>query len=77
VASKLAAAETSPQFGAVFDLPVPTTSSLSSVAQHHYLSSMQFDAKFGSELRKKVTNIIYNRKPAHLVRKKAAVANGV
>merc|ERR1712142_1003779 len=33
---------------------------LLSVAQRHYLSSMLFDANFGSQLRKKITDVIYN-----------------
>ena len=33
------------------------------VAQRHYLSSLLFDAQFGSQLRRKITNVIYNRRP--------------
>jgi len=81
VAVKMAAAEVLSESGNHFQLPAslsstPTSSSslkpnceLSSVAQRHYLSSMRFEAAFGSELRKKITNIVYNRKPTYMVKK--------
>ena len=47
-----------------YDVSGDPSMAVLTVAQRHYLSSLLFDAEFGSQIRKKITNVIYNKKNA-------------